>query len=96
MRDKELYRQKRQAQLDGWKADLDKMKAKAAEASADAKLELNKQIDEMDRRIEQGDSRLAEIAATSEDAWDSIKGGMDSAWDALASGFKEARAKVTS
>lgn len=95
MRDKELYRQKRQAQLDEWKADVSKMKAKAAELSADAKLELNRQINEMDSRIEQGNAKLAEIAATSEDAWASIKDGMDSAWDSLASAVKDARRKVS-
>ena len=28
MNDKELYQQKMQARLDGWKADVDKLKAK--------------------------------------------------------------------
>ncbi len=44
MNEKELYQQKKQAQLNEWKAEFDKLKAKASGASADAQLELNKQI----------------------------------------------------
>ncbi|KHE91831.1 MAG: hypothetical protein K8F52_03055 [Candidatus Scalindua rubra] len=43
MDDKELYQQKKQAQLDEWKAEIDKLKAKASGASADVQLEMNKQ-----------------------------------------------------
>lgn len=39
--EKELYRQKRQAELDAWQADIEKMKAKASEASPDAQIEIN-------------------------------------------------------
>ena len=45
MSDKEVYLQKMRAQLDEWKADVDKLKAKASMASADARLERNRQIE---------------------------------------------------
>ena len=41
MDDKALYRQKRQAQLDEWKADVAKLRARAAGAKADAQIEMN-------------------------------------------------------
>ena len=44
MNDKELYQQKKQAQLDERKADLDKLKAKASMASADIQIRINEQI----------------------------------------------------
>jgi hypothetical protein len=34
-----LYQQKKQSQLDEWQAEVDKLKAKALGASADAQLE---------------------------------------------------------
>lgn len=49
----ELHRDKQEAQIEAWKADLKKLKAKAAEASADAKLELQRKIDEVSHRIEE-------------------------------------------
>ena len=93
MTDKELYQQKKQAQLDQWKAEVAKLKAKASEASADAQLELNKQIDALEGKLAEGRTKLAEIADASEDAWESIKDGAESAWDSLKSAFSDAAAK---
>ncbi len=93
MSEKELYQQKMQAQLDEWSAEVDKLKAKASGASADAQLKLNKEIEELEGKIEQGKANLAEIADTSEDAWGSIKKGVESAWDSMKSSFSDAAAK---
>ena len=93
MNDKELYQQKKQAQLDEWKAEVDKLKAKASGASADAQLELNKQIEILEGKIGEGKTKLAEIADASEDAWESIKEGVESAWDSMKSAFGDAAAK---
>ncbi|SRR6056297_1713147 len=93
MSEKELYQQKKQAQLDEWKAEVDKLKAKASGASADTQMELNKQIEALEGKIEEGQSKLAEIADASEDAWESIKDGVESAWDSMKSAFSDAAAK---
>lgn len=93
MNEKELYQQKKQAQLDEWKAEVDKLKAKASGASADAQLELNKQIEVLEGKIGEGKTKLAEIADASEDAWESIKEGVESAWDSMKSAFSDAAAK---
>ncbi len=90
MTDKELYRQKKQAQLDKWKAEVDRLKAKASEGSADAQMELNKQVKAVEGRIEEGRIKLAAIARASEDEWESIRDDVDSAWDSITSGFNEA------
>ena len=94
MSEKKLYQQKKQAQLDEWKAEVDKLKAKASGASADAQLELNKQIEALESKIEGGKTKLAEIANASEDAWESLKGGVESAWDSIKSAFSDAAAKL--
>ncbi len=94
MNDKELYQQKMQARLDEWKAEVDKLKAKSSGASADAQLDINRQIRALERKIEEGKGKLSEIAAASEDAWESIKDGVESAWDALKSGVTDAAAKL--
>lgn len=93
MTEKELYQQKKQAQLDEWKAEVDKLKAKASGASADAQLELNKEIEALEGKIEEGKTKLAEVADASEDAWESIKDGVESAWDSMKSAFSDAAAK---
>jgi peptidoglycan hydrolase CwlO-like protein len=87
--DQELYQQKAQAQLDGWKAELDKLKSKASAASADAQLELNETIRELQPEIEAGQAKLAELENAGEEAWESIKEGIESAWSSLRSAFDE-------
>jgi hypothetical protein len=93
MNDKDLYQQKKQAQLDEWQAEIDKLKARASMASADAQLEMNKQITAMESHIKVGKAKLTELAQTSEEAWGSIKLGVDSAWDAMKSAVGDAAAK---
>ena len=94
MTDKELYQQKRQAQLDEWKAEIDKLKAKAAGASADTQLELDRQIKDLEGKIEEGKSKLSELAEAGEDAWESVKEGVEQAWDSLKSAVSDAAAKL--
>lgn len=93
MSKKELYKQKMQAQLDEWEAEVDRFKAKASGASANVQLEMNKEINALKGKIEQGKTKLAEMADASEDTWESIKEGVDSAWDSLKAAVSDAKAK---
>ena len=87
------YQQKMKAQLDVWKADVDKLRAKASGKSADAKLKLDQHLKDLEMRIDEGKAKLAELAAASEDAWDSVKEGIESTWGSLKSAIKDASAK---
>jgi chromosome segregation ATPase len=89
MTDKELYQQKKQAQLDKWKAEISMMKAKASVVSADAQLQFNKQIAALEGKIEEGKVKLSEIADASEDAWESVKSGVESTWDSIKTTFND-------
>lgn len=93
MNDKKLYLKKKQAQLDEWKADLDKLKAKASGASADSQLELNQHIAALDGKIKEGKVKLDEVSDANDDAWESIKKGVESSWGALKSAFNDAKSK---
>ncbi len=87
--DEELYQQKAQATLDGWKADLEKLKSKASGASADAQLELNEKIRELQPQIEAAQAKLAELESSGDEAWESVKEGVESAWSSLRSAFND-------
>lgn len=93
MSDKELYQQKLQAQLDLWKADIDKLKAKATEATADAKIELHQQIDVLESKLDEGKVKLAEFKDASHDAWESLKDSAESVWTSIKSSFSDAKEK---
>lgn len=93
MSEKNLYMKKKRAQLEEWKADIDKIKAKSSGASADAQIELNKQIKILKGKIEEGKDKLTEISDASEDAWESIKEGVETSWDSMISAFSDAASK---
>ena len=90
MGEKELRHQKRRAKLDEWKAEVDKLKARASGASADAQLKLIEKFRAMESRIDDGKKKLAEMADHGEDAWVSVKDGVESAWDSLKSAVSDA------
>ena len=93
MIDKDLYQRKMQAQLDEWKADVDKLKARASGASADTQLKMNEQIKVLDSKIAEGKAKLSELSRAGEDAWESVREGVESAWDSLKSAISDAATK---
>ncbi|WMC12107.1 hypothetical protein PU634_07010 [Oceanimonas pelagia] len=93
MNERELYQQKARAKLDEWKAELDKLKAQAEQADADARIELNRQIKTMKAQIEQGESKLDELSEAGEQSWQELKQGFERAWNTLSDAFGKAADK---
>ncbi len=93
MTDKELYRKKLEAQLAEWRAELDKLKARADRAEAETKIGMNNELRKLELRIQEGKTKLSELAETSDEAWNSVKSGMESAWNSLTAGFNDAVSK---
>ena len=77
MDEKSAYRQKLEARLDQWRAEIDKLQAKAAEASADARIEYDKQIDELQEKQQDAQAKLEELNDASGDAWKDFKAGVE-------------------
>ena len=93
MNDRELYRRKYQAQLDEWKADVDKLRARAVGARADAQIEMNKHVRELETRMHEAGAKLSELAAAGEETWDSARKKVETTWEALKAGVGAAAAK---
>ncbi|WP_295628547.1 coiled coil domain-containing protein [uncultured Nitrosomonas sp.] len=90
---KEAYEKKLQAQLDECAAEIDKLKAKAAKAEADAQIEYYKQIEELKSKQATVNGKLSELKDASEDAWEDLKAGAESAWDSLSGALKSAASR---
>lgn len=90
---KEAYEKKLQAQFDEWGAEIDKLKAKADKAEADAQLEYYKEIEELRTKQEIASKKLAELKEAGEDAWEDLKAGIESAWDSLGNALKSAASR---
>jgi len=90
MDDKSAYRQKLEARLDQWRADIDKLQAKAVEASADARMEYEEQIEKLRGQQEEALQKLKELDDASGEAWKDLRGGIEKAWDNLGDAVKNA------
>lgn len=94
MNDKELYKQKYQAQIDQWKAEVEKLRAKASGAKADAQLEINKLVSDLEDKVHAANAKMGELSGASEDAWDSVKKSVESSWNSMKASFHEAVSKI--
>ncbi|MFT6907483.1 MAG: uncharacterized coiled-coil DUF342 family protein [Oleiphilaceae bacterium] len=90
---KEEYEQKLQAQLNEWSAEIDKLKAKADGAEADAQLEYYKKIEGLQAMQESVNNKLAELKDAGDDAWVDLKAGIDNARDSLGNALKSAASR---
>ncbi|MEQ8464666.1 hypothetical protein [Coleofasciculus sp. E1-EBD-02] len=89
----QIYRDKVQAELNKLNAQVDEMKAKAAQAQADAQIQYNSHLEELQTRQVAVQTRLEELQAASQDAWEDIKIGVEAAWLDLQQSFQNAVAK---
>lgn len=93
MSEREQYIEKAKARLDQWTAEIDKLKAKAEEADADAKIEYDKQIDELRAQRDEAENKIKELQEASDEAWSDMKSGFDKAWDSMSGAFQSALAR---
>ncbi len=70
---------------------VDKLKARARSAEADARIDREEEIDRLEARREEMRKKLEELRHSSDDAWDDIRAGAERAWDSLSEAIKSAR-----
>jgi len=90
---KEAYEQKLQARLDEWKAEIDKLKAKADGGEADARLRYEKEIDNLQKKQAEAREKLEELRKAGDDAWEDLKAGMENVWSSLEDAIGKATAR---
>lgn len=90
---KDAYVEKLQAKMDGWNAEIDKLKAKADSAEADAKIQYYEQIDELRKEQLEAQDKLNELQKAGETAWEDLKAGVENAWDSLENAVKKAASR---
>ena len=93
MSTKEAYKQKIEAELELAQAKLAKLKARAKSSAADARIKNAKQVNELEQKFDATKTKLKELGEASDDAWEDLKGGVESAWGALSAAFRNAAAK---
>jgi len=90
MKTKEEYQVEMEAQIAKLHTKIDELKVQAALAKADAKDKYHEQIEVLNDKYEVTRVKLQELKASSGNAWEDIKSGLESAWDELQASFKRA------
>lgn len=97
LRQREEYKQKLQAQLDEWKGRLNDLKVKASESEGVSKAEIDQQIQDIEGKISEAESKLTELTELNEagdDAWESVRKRAESSWESLRSAIGDVAAKL--
>jgi hypothetical protein len=94
MESEEAYKAKIQNQLAKWKSTIDGLKVKFEQAEADAKAILQNQIESLHDKRVKAEKLLEDVSATSQDAWEQIKSGMEQGWNDITRTAKKTVAKV--
>lgn len=81
MASKEAYQQKLAAQLKEWDAKLDVLSAKARQATADARIGYENELEAMKARRAAAQETLLELGRRGETAWEDMKDAAEKAWD---------------
>lgn len=90
---KEAYQEKLSAQLDEWKAEIDKLDARAQKVEGEIKVEFLNKVDQLRAQQEIASHKLANLQQAGDEAWDDLKAGVDIAWKNLGTAVKSAAAR---
>ena len=91
MNNRDEYVEKMKAQLDQWNSQMATWDAAIREATAEAKIELEKQVGIMKSRADDLLYRMELLKGASADAWQEIARGADEARKTMQDAFEKAR-----
>jgi flagellar hook-basal body complex protein FliE len=85
---REDYRKQLEAQFDLWESRLAVLEARAGMASAHARAQLHRQIEELRKLQASARQHVEQIAAGSAAPWNDLKGGLEEAWSKLSAAME--------
>ena len=85
----EEYIKKAQAKFDEFKAEFDRLKARAKGEIADQKLISQDKLDELEKKIESARARLAEMSDSAEDKLEDLRARFEILGDDIGNSFKK-------
>ena len=83
MNTKDAYKQKIEAELELVQANLELLKAKAKNATADAEINNSQEIETLEKNYKIVQLKLDELAEVSEGAWQHLKKDIENTWKSL-------------
>jgi predicted transcriptional regulator len=93
MKQREVYQHKLQIQLAEWNAAIEQLKVRADEAEADVKVEYEKQIGDLQQKLDIAQKKLEELQQARDDVWESLKADVEATSDNLGESVNLATAR---
>ena len=90
MSKKDEYLAMMDAQIKKWDAEVDKLRARSHEMSAEARAKYVDQIKAMRASRDAAHEKLQEMRAASESAWQHMHAGVDTAWASMKNALDKA------
>jgi uncharacterized protein HemX len=90
MSKKDEYFKTMESQIKNWDAEFDKLSARSAQMSADARAKYDEQLKAMRTNRDAAHKKLQEIRTANESAWQNMQAGMDAAWASMKSALDKA------
>jgi len=90
MSKKDEYFAMMESQIRKWDAEVDKLRAKSAQMSAEARIKYEEQLMAMRANRDAANKKLHEIQTASEAAWQNMQAGMDAAWASMKNALDKA------
>lgn len=83
-------RQQVKTKLAEMDVEIDRMKAKAAEMSGEAKVRMDEKLKDLSAERAKVEAKLEELGSASGKAWTEVKSGLDQSWTNMKSSFQKA------
>jgi multidrug efflux pump subunit AcrA (membrane-fusion protein) len=93
---RDAYLAKIQAEIELAQAKLAELKAQAKISASDVRIKYSQMVDDLERKLDATKTKLKELGAASEGAWEHLQDGIQDAWTDLESGIGKVAAKFKS
>ena len=90
MSKRDEYFKMMEAQIKKWDAEVDYLRRRSHEMSAEARIKYDEQIKAMRASRDAANKKLQELHASSESAWQHMQTGVDTAWASMKNALEKA------
>ncbi len=94
MTEQSAYARKLEAQLAEWRADIDKLEARLAGASAERRLEIRRALDDLERQRREAARKVEEIKVAGEHAVADLRIGLERLRDDIRARLDDTAARL--
>ena len=80
---REMHQDRMENTMKEWGARLDALKARADKASAEVKVEMHKQVEELSKLQDTARTHFEELKTSSKETWKDVKKEVEAKWSSL-------------